>query len=216
MKSTNRIRDLESNFRMFFQFNSPIFSQCSQQPNEGIKIFFSLKNKKKIIKKIKIKNQNVKKKSISSLISNESLLIKKENTHVHWQSNWVAVHQTLKLQCSNISNKLEQRGELKAILQSRKERRRRDLILSIDHSLPSNHLAFFFHQRHHRTQCGTGLQKTMFQCLLNGPCQAEYKSVTLCGITHRRPNKFHTLVHNSTAMGQWRKRWSTYSPLLCT
>ena len=41
------------------------------------------------------------------LISNEILLIKKENFQVYQRCTLEAVHQSLKLQCSNISNKLE-------------------------------------------------------------------------------------------------------------
>ena len=46
---------------------------------------------------------------------------RKKNTQVHWWCIWVVVHQTHKLQSSNISNKLEQGKELKAALQSRRD-----------------------------------------------------------------------------------------------
>lgn len=68
------------------------------------------------LKKKKSKSKCKEEEYFFFLISNERLLVNKENTHVHWRCNWVAVHQTLKLQCSNISNKLEQRRDLKAIL----------------------------------------------------------------------------------------------------
>ena len=54
--------------------------------------------------------------------SNESLLIKKKKRIPHRRCTSVVVHQSLKLQYySNISNKLEQGRELKAILQSNRE-----------------------------------------------------------------------------------------------
>ena len=55
--------------------------------------------------------------------SNESLLIKKIKKRIpHRRCTSVVVHQSLKLQYySNISNKLEQGRELKAILQSNRE-----------------------------------------------------------------------------------------------
>ena len=67
---------------------------------------------------------------------------------------------------------------------------------------------------HHITECGTTLQKTIFLCLPKWPCQAKRSSETLSVITHRSSNKFHTMVHNSKAMGQWRRRWSIDSPFL--
>ena len=57
--------------------------------------------------------------------SNESLLIKKKREREripHRRCTSIVVHQSLKLQYySNISNKLEQGRELKAILQSNRE-----------------------------------------------------------------------------------------------
>ena len=110
-----------------------------------------------------------------------------------------------------MSNKLKQGNELKAVLQSRREWRSRDLISKIWYSFLSKHLTFRSCQRHHETQCGIVLYKAIFWCLPKGPCQAENKLVTLCDITHRRPNKFHTIVRNSKARGQWRRRWFTDS-----
>ena len=115
----------------------------------------------------------------------------------------MAVHQSLKYNDHQAYlKKLEHGKELKTELQSNNEGRRKDLSLRIDCPLPSKHLVFYSHQIHHNTQCSIALHKSIFQSLLKGRCQAENKSMTLYGTTHRRPNKAHTIDHNSKAMGQ--------------
>ena len=82
----------------------------------------------------------------------------------------------------------------------------------IDCSQSSKHLAFRSHHKHQNKQCGTNLHKPIFQCLPNFPCQEANTSLTLYGITQCIPNKQKTIDHNSYAIGQWRRRWSTNSP----
>ena len=84
---------------------------------------------------------------------------------------WVAVHQTLKLQWSSNSKKLEHGKRLKTELLSSKVWRMRDLISRIDYSFPSKHLEFHSRQIHHKTQCDTALHKSMLWCPLKEPCQ---------------------------------------------
>ena len=128
------------------------------------------------------------------LINNGIVLIKTPGTPGVYMDNR---HQTLKLQWSSNSKKLEQEKRLKDKLHSSKVWKMRDLSSKIDHSFPSKHLEFRSRQIHHKTQCGTTLCKSMLRCPPKEPCQLESKSVTLCGITHRRPNRVHTIDHNS-------------------
>ena len=99
----------------------------------------------------------------------------------------------------------------KAILQSRRVCKKKDLIFSDDHSHLSKHLAFLSLQIHHINQCGKSLHKSILRCHLNLPCQDSNNSITLRGITHWSPNKHNTKDYSSYAIGQWR-RWSTDSP----
>ena len=130
------------------------------------------------------------------LINNRIVL--KEKNQVHRGCTWKTVHQTLKLQRSRISKKLEQGKRLKDKLHSSKAWKNKDLRSKIDHSFPSKHLELSSHQIHHTTQWGIALHKSMLQCQPNEPCQLENKSVTLCSITQRRPKKVHTIDHNSS------------------
>ena len=128
------------------------------------------------------------------LINNGIVL--KEKSQVHWGCTWKTVHQTLKLQKSSISKKLEGK-RLKDQLHSSKVWKRRDLRSKINRSFPSKHLQFRSCQIHHRTQWGTALDKSMLRCPPNEPCPLENKSVTLCGITQWRPKRVHTIDYNS-------------------
>ena len=130
------------------------------------------------------------------LINNRIVL--KEKNQVHRGCTWKTVHQTLKLQRSRISKKLEQGKRLKDKLHSSKAWKNKDLRSKIDNSFPSKHLELSSHQIHHTTQWGIALHKSMLQCQPNEPCQLENKSVTLCSITQRRPKKVHTIDHNSS------------------
>ena len=84
----------------------------------------------------------------------------------------------------------------------------------IDCSQSSKHQEFHSHHKHENKQCGTNLHKSIFWCLPNLPCQEANNSLTLYGITQCIPNKQKTIDHNSYAIVQWRRRWSTYSPHL--
>jgi hypothetical protein len=80
-------------------------------------------------------------------------------------------------------------------------------------SKSSKHLGFLFFQAHQEMQIGTifkiakllGLQE--FHQLAN-------KSITLLGITQDIPNQVKRAFHWAEATSQWRRRWSTNSPLL--
>ena len=81
-----------------------------------------------------------------------------------------------KIKNQNYNDEAKQEGEKqekcnKAILQSRRVCKEKDLISSNDRSHLSKHLAFISLQKHHIKQCGTSLQKSILQCRLNLPCQ---------------------------------------------
>ena len=124
-------------------------------------------------------------------------VVLKEKSQEHWGCTWKTIHQTLKLQRSSISKKLEQGKRLKDELHSSKVWKWRDLRSKINRSFPSKHLEFYSRQIHHRTQWGTALHKSMLRCPPNEPCPLKNKLVTLCGITQRRPKRVHTIDHNS-------------------
>ena len=84
----------------------------------------------------------------------------------------------------------------------------------IDRSQFSKHLAFCSRHKYQNKQCGTNLHKPIFRCLPNFPCQEANNSLTLSGIAQCILNKQKTIDHNSYAIGQWRRRWSTDSPHL--
>ena len=84
----------------------------------------------------------------------------------------------------------------------------------IDRSQSSKYLAFHSRHKHQNKQCGTNLHKSIFRCLPNLPYQEANNSLTLYGITQCIPNKQKTIDHNSYAIGQWRRRWSTDFPHL--
>lgn len=119
-------------------------------------------------------------------ISNNSLLIKKEKFQVHWWCTWVTIHQSLKLQRSkNLKNLNREMIKSNTPIQKRVKKKRFNLVDRPFIYLRASHIPFL-------PKTPT-LQKTIFQCLPKGPCQVENKSVTLCGITHRRAKKFHTM-----------------------
>ena len=126
------------------------------------------------------------------VVINDGILLMKNP--VHRVCTWITVHQTPKLQWSSISKKLEQGKRLK---DERHSSKRRDLSSEIIRSFPLKHLEFCSSQIHHKTQCGTALHKSMLWCPPKEPCLLESKSVTLCSIAHRRPNRVHTIDHNS-------------------
>ena len=72
-------------------------------------------------------------------------------------------------------------------------------------------LAFLSRQMHQIKQWGTNLQTSMWRCHANFPYQALNNSRTVWGITQWMPNKQKTKDHNSQAMEQWSRRWSTDS-----
>ena len=76
------------------------------------------------------------------------------------------------------------------------------------------HLTFDSHQIQHIMQCGTNLHKAILLCRLKFPNQEVNNSKTLCSITQWIPNKLNTTIHNSYAIWQWRRRWSTNFPHL--
>ena len=85
---------------------------------------------------------------------------------------------------------------------------------TIDRSQASKWQAFLSLQRHHITQCRTILQTTKFQVSPSWTCQPAQRCSTWLGITQHIPNKPNTIDHNSQAIEQWSKRWSTLSPLV--
>ena len=95
----------------------------------------------------------------------------------------------------------EQEKWEKTTLQSKRVCKKKDLISSKERSQPSKFLAFISRQMHQIKQWGTNLQTSN-------------NSRTIWGITHWIPNKQKTKDHNSEAMEQWSRRWSTDSPHL--
>ena len=98
----------------------------------------------------------------------------------------------------------------KAILQSRRVCKKKDLISSNDRSHLSKHLAFISLQIHHIKQCSTSLQKYILRCRLNLP-----RLKQLNYLKRHNPLKSKQTQpkdHISKAIGQWRRRWSTDCP----
>ena len=123
-------------------------------------------------------------------------------------------NQETKEQRSRKKENEEQEKWEKTILHSKGVCKKKDLIPSKEHSQPSKLLAFLSRQMHQIKQWGPNLQTSMWRCCANFLCQASNNSRTVWGITHCIPNKQKTKDHNSQAMEQWSRRWSTDSPQL--
>ena len=119
-----------------------------------------------------------------------------------------------KVQQSRKIEKEEQEKWEKTTLHSKRVCKKKDLISSKERYQPSKLLAFFSRQMHQIKQWGTNFQTSMWQCRANFPYQASNDSRTVWGIIHWIPNKQKTKDHNSQAMEQWSRRWSTDSPQL--
>ena len=81
-------------------------------------------------------------------------------------------------------------------------------------SVSSKLRLFLSCQIDHIKQWGTAFLVKLLWWSPNFPCQQANSSTTVFGIIEWTPNKANTKVHNSTAIQQWRERWSTDSPLL--
>ena len=123
-------------------------------------------------------------------------------------------NQETKEQRSRKIKKEEQEKWEKTTLHSKSVCKKKDLISNKERSQPSKLLAFLSRQMHQIKQWGTNFQTSMWQCRANFPCQASNNSRTVLGITHWIPNKQKIKDHNSQAMEQWSRRWSTDSPHL--
>ena len=116
-------------------------------------------------------------------------------------------------QSRKIGNEEQEKWE-KTTLHSNRVCKKEDLISNKERSRPSKLLAFLSCQIHQIKQWGANLQTSIWRCCSNFPCQASNNSRTVWGITHWIPNKQKTKDHNSQAMEQWSRRWSTDSPQL--
>lgn len=81
-------------------------------------------------------------------------------------------------------------------------------------SVSSKLRLFLSCQIDHIKQWGTTFLVKLLWWSPNFPCQQANSSTTVFGIIEWTPNKVNTKVHNSTAIRQWSRRWSTDSPLL--
>ena len=122
-------------------------------------------------------------------------------------------NQEQKLQESNKSRKDKNDRYHNATNQSIKVLKKNCFKSDMDLSLSSKHRLFLPLQRHHNKQWGTINHIYPFQWRPKLPCQHARSPITDCGITQLTPNKPNTVAHRSIATGQWRKRWSTDSPL---
>ena len=120
-------------------------------------------------------------------------------------------NQETKEQRSRNKEKEEQEKWEKTTLHSKRVCKKKDLISSKEGSQPSKLLAFLPRQMHQIKQWGTSLQTSIWWCRTNFPYQATNNSRTVWDITHWIPNKQKTKDHNSQAMEQWSRRWSTDS-----
>ena len=119
-----------------------------------------------------------------------------------------------KVQQSRKIQKEEQEKWEKTTLHSKRVCKKKYLISSKERYQPSKLLAFFSCQMHQIKQWDTNFQTSMWRCHANFPYQVSNNSRTVWGITHWIPNKQKTKDHNSQAMEQWSRRWSTDSPQL--
>ena len=122
-------------------------------------------------------------------------------------------NQEQKLQESRKSRKDKNDWFCNAANQSIKVLKKNSFKSDIDLSLSSKHLLFLSLQRHHNKQWGTINHIYPFRWQPNLPCQHAKSPTTNCSITQLTPNNPNTIAHISIATGQWRKRWSTNSPL---
>ena len=97
--------------------------------------------------------------------------------------------------------------------QSNKVLKKNNLRSGMDLSLSSKNLLFLSLQRHHIKQWGTINHIWLFRWCPSQHCQQARSPTIDYGITQLTPNKPKTVDHKSIATGQWRKRWSTNSPL---
>ena len=81
-------------------------------------------------------------------------------------------------------------------------------------SVSSKLRLFLSCQIDHIKQWGTAFLVKLLWWSPNFPSQQANSSTTVFGIIEWTPNKANTKVYNSTAIQQWRERWSTDSPLL--
>ena len=119
-----------------------------------------------------------------------------------------------KVQQSRKIEKEEQEKWEKTTLHSKRVCKKKYLISSKERYQPSKLLAFFSCQMHQIKQWDTNFQTSMWRCHANFPYQVSNNSRTVWGIIHWIPNKQKTKDHNSQAMEQWSRRWSTDSPQL--
>ena len=119
-----------------------------------------------------------------------------------------------KVQQSRKIQKEEQEKWEKTTLHSKRVCKKKYLISSKERYQPSKLLAFFSCQMHQIKQWDTNFQTSMWRCHANFPYQVSNNSRTVWGIIHWIPNKQKTKDHNSQAMEQWSRRWSTDSPQL--
>ena len=122
-------------------------------------------------------------------------------------------NQIQKLQESRKSIKEGNDWFCKANNQSNKVLKKKSLRSRIDLSISSKQWLFLSLQRHYIKPWGTMDHIKPFQWWPKLPCQHPNNPKTVCGITQDTPNKPETIDHRSIATGQWRKRWSTDSPL---
>ena len=125
-----------------------------------------------------------------------------------------AANQIQKLQESRKSIKEGNDWFCKANNQSNKILKKKSLRSGIDLSISSNQRLFLSLQRHHIKPWGTMDHIKPFRWRPKLPYQHPNSPKTVCSITQDSPNKPKTIDHRSIATRQWRKRWSTNSPLL--
>ena len=142
------------------------------------------------------------------------LIIEKLPSRVHWGCTMEAQIRKQKNNGQEKKENEEQEKWEKTALHSKRVCKKKDFISSKERSQPSKLLAFLSRQMHQIKQWGTNFHTSMWQWCPNFPCQASNNSRTIWGITHWIPNKQETKDHNSQALEQWSKRWSTDSPHL--
>ena len=147
------------------------------------------------------------------LITNKFYWYKKKDTLEYKECTGVNKSSTKITRIKKIKKKEENDWFCKVENQSNKVLKKNNLRSGMDLSLSSKNLLFLSLQRHHIKQWGTINHIWLFRWCPSQHCQQARSPTIDYGITQLTPNKPKTVDHKSIATGQWRKRWSTNSPL---